>query len=803
MANYHLSMKIGNVGSGGPHSDYILGQGKYEYKKDEIVHTANHLPKWAKDSTEFFKFADENERGSSDNNICKGRSYREVEISLPNELTLEQNKELLDEFVKKELGDKYYYSLSIHDKESSYKGEIQNIHAHVMFCQREIDGIERTPEIFFKQANSKNPEKGGCKKNVEWNQSNKLKELRKDWEISQNKHLEKAGIDKTVSCESLEKQKEIAIQKGDKELAQTLDREAINCPGYILQKIKTGTKLNPEEKIQYEDFKRAREIRDINIEINQLEKMKESMLEKNKEIVELDRDIKVLTTEKYKNEELKDLTNNVQFINLEIIKTEHLLENNLEFLAFSKLESEYQKLKDKFEYLTDNNIKSDEVILVSEKIKDIEENIDLKLLKETKNKIGDSLENSLTNLNFSKVIEENKLTDFIDNKWTKENEKDIYDNFETNFKSNFSNYISLKVEITGYEKELENLLRMSSKENIEKTAVNILSKGEHSKLTKEIGKNFSEIDFLKANIEHDTLKPKDLKLAKEKLEVLLIKNKGLESKLEVLNKKFNSPQMKNQKIRIISSLEKKYKEKEPELLNILREKRLEASLLKNNFIDTEKTRGNVGDYIKTRYTNINLMKDKLDKLKIVNEKIEKKFTNEHIIRLSYNKLTGGKYLNCINSYSKEGAIKEKLEVQIKDLEKSYTSKLFNANEIKKLKAELKVVEAGMGKIKAEFEALKKSVSENKLVEEILKFNQLKSNLLDENKANQKPINNEISDEYKKINEAKLVLEEFPKLEKEKYIGNILNCLKQDDGKVVGSASIQLDKLDRSDEINFD
>lgn len=87
--------------------------------------------------------------------FLKGRSYRKIVVSLPPELSLEQNKELVDDFIKKELEEKYYYSFSLHDKESNYKGEVQNIHAHIMFSQREIDGIERSSEKFFKQANSK------------------------------------------------------------------------------------------------------------------------------------------------------------------------------------------------------------------------------------------------------------------------------------------------------------------------------------------------------------------------------------------------------------------------------------------------------------------------------------------------------------------------------------------------------------------------------------------------------------------------------------------------------------------------
>lgn len=343
---------------------------------------------------------------------------------------------------------------------------------------------------------------------------------------------------------------------------------------------------------------------------------------------------------------------------------------------------------------------------------------------------------------------------------------------------------------------------MSSKENIEVTALNILSKGEYSKLTKEIGKNSSELDYLEANIEHNIFKPKEMKIAKEKVEILSKKTKISQDKLEELNKKLNSPQMKNQKIRIINSLEKKYREKESELLNSLREKKLESNLLKNNFIDTEKTRKNVSDYIKKEYSSYSLSKAKLEKNKIIIGNIEKKFGSEQIMRISQNKLTGGKYLKYTKEYFKENGGKEEMVRKLKDFEKSYASRLMKSTEIKKLKEELREVEFRMEKIKGEFESLVKSIPTDKLAEEMIKFEDLKNNLLDKNKEDQKTISEELAENYQKITFAKELLEDFPKFEKEKFIGNIMNSLKSDEGKIVGGSSVQLDKAKEHDEIEF-
>ena len=60
-----------------------------------------------------------------------------------------------------------------------------------MFSERELDGIDRELSQFFKRANSKNPEKGGAKKNREWQEKSRLLDLRKSWEIETNNLLEK------------------------------------------------------------------------------------------------------------------------------------------------------------------------------------------------------------------------------------------------------------------------------------------------------------------------------------------------------------------------------------------------------------------------------------------------------------------------------------------------------------------------------------------------------------------------------------------------------------------------------------
>ena len=91
-----------------------------------------------------------------------GSTYREYEIALPREMNAEQRLELVEDFIQSEIGSKYPYQFAIHNPKAM-DGNDQP-HVHLMFNERLQDGIERDPEQYFKRYNSKNPERGGAKK---------------------------------------------------------------------------------------------------------------------------------------------------------------------------------------------------------------------------------------------------------------------------------------------------------------------------------------------------------------------------------------------------------------------------------------------------------------------------------------------------------------------------------------------------------------------------------------------------------------------------------------------------------------
>lgn len=192
MALGRISVKIGKIGKGGPHAKYILAAEKYCQKQKEIKFTSyGNLPSWAKDDPiKFFETADSKERKN-------GQAYREHILSLPRELNLDQQKELLADWIEKRIGDKHAYLLAIHTPTAS-DGKDQP-HAHLMYSQRINDGIDRDQEHYFMRYNAKNPIKGGCKKADTGLAPAQLKanllDERQAWELTVNKHLEMNGFD--------------------------------------------------------------------------------------------------------------------------------------------------------------------------------------------------------------------------------------------------------------------------------------------------------------------------------------------------------------------------------------------------------------------------------------------------------------------------------------------------------------------------------------------------------------------------------------------------------------------------------
>ena len=246
MATYHLRIKD-DTKSGGKrisakkHADYILreeGEAHADYinregaqsDRNDCIFKGNQLPKWAKGSAQ--KFFSAATRYEDKGNV----RYREIELSLPNELTIEQNREIVDRFIANHVSN-HYYAYAIHEKAGALSGE-RHPHVHIMFSERLIDDVEKVKERpackYFCRAAK--PLKGeqvasferrrehGAPKDKKWHNKKYLYELRADFARIQNEVLSRNGYSIQVDHRTLKVQQAEAEKHGDEFLAQVYKR---------------------------------------------------------------------------------------------------------------------------------------------------------------------------------------------------------------------------------------------------------------------------------------------------------------------------------------------------------------------------------------------------------------------------------------------------------------------------------------------------------------------------------------------------------------------------------------------------
>lgn len=287
MATWHCQVKnsrtsmarTGRPTSAAGHYDYISREGKYEKgerAEELIAKNSENMPNGC-DPGEFWEAADEYERSN-------GRTYTEIELALPNELTDKQNEELVREFCEELFGEGHPYSWAIHQKTGALDGRQKNPNVHIMFSERRHDGITRELKDFFKRANSRNPERGGAAKDRDWNDPGAVEVIRETWERLQNRHLEINEHDVRVDRRSLEQQRQDALERGDLAKAAELERE----PEKHLGPDRAAKKGNPPLTI--DDAKRIATARilkgegkDISRELKQINKERKLLIKADRE----------------------------------------------------------------------------------------------------------------------------------------------------------------------------------------------------------------------------------------------------------------------------------------------------------------------------------------------------------------------------------------------------------------------------------------------------------------------------------------------------------------------------------------
>lgn len=206
MAHFHLSMKVqprqkdGRKLSAKLHYDYIARQDKYAHLKgrqeDFVLAESGNLPAWAHGNAGTFWKEAEDHRSPS------GTAYREIEIGLQEELSLEDNLTLLKGFMNEFHIDNYAYTFALHSKDSSLEQGHTNIHAHLMFCEK-IQEADRPlgPDKFFQRyrETASGEKTGGYLSSREFKPKSVLRTMRKRWAERVNEMFKERGIDAEIT----------------------------------------------------------------------------------------------------------------------------------------------------------------------------------------------------------------------------------------------------------------------------------------------------------------------------------------------------------------------------------------------------------------------------------------------------------------------------------------------------------------------------------------------------------------------------------------------------------------------------
>ncbi len=282
MAIYHHTTRmIGRSKGGNPVRAlaYITGAALSDPETGEIfnyqdksiqdvqVFLPSNAPLWARELQELVKVDKDkglqllSDIANAAEKRCDAQVYREIEFSLPRELTFEQNRQLAHEYVQDQFcGLGMTTILSFHLERCEETGRL-NPHAHVFFLTRELveDGL-------------------ALKKNRDWNERSLHGQWREQWAQYANFHLKMHGHDITLDHRSYKDQgidiePQVKLGKGIKEQekrargsgepnkgkqAQELGEEGSG--GYRSPSLKTGGFLESEPATD-----RVKDFRDVQL----------------------------------------------------------------------------------------------------------------------------------------------------------------------------------------------------------------------------------------------------------------------------------------------------------------------------------------------------------------------------------------------------------------------------------------------------------------------------------------------------------------------------------------------------------
>jgi hypothetical protein len=177
------------------------------------IFAPKNAPEWVKDREQLWNRAEAAERQK-----LNGQPARNVEFAFPHQLDEQQREWLLKDFVREQFVRRGMVAdASIHSPHPD--GDQRNFHAHVLLTMRELDGDQ-----FAKT------------KNRDWNTKEQLVQWRERWAEMGARALERAGHSLDAERwrhghQTLEEQRAAALERGDKEFAEHLDRQATTHRG--------------------------------------------------------------------------------------------------------------------------------------------------------------------------------------------------------------------------------------------------------------------------------------------------------------------------------------------------------------------------------------------------------------------------------------------------------------------------------------------------------------------------------------------------------------------------------------------
>lgn len=222
----HGKRKDGTKLNTATHFDYIFREGDYANMKnrqeDLKITSFGNLPDWADNPRDFWENA---EKYRSKPN---GRAYREFKFALQEELTLEENIQCIEKFLKETgIKDNHVYSYAVHDKVATFSKEHRNIHCHLMFNEKIIEkNRPLEADMYFKNYAENNlgePTKG-YRSSRDFSTKTATINFRKLFADIINDKFQEKGLDISISEKSLKVQRQELLYQGKIEDAELLNR---------------------------------------------------------------------------------------------------------------------------------------------------------------------------------------------------------------------------------------------------------------------------------------------------------------------------------------------------------------------------------------------------------------------------------------------------------------------------------------------------------------------------------------------------------------------------------------------------